>query len=342
MVNKMIVSELLFFALNKFGIVPVDQLKRIINDFYSVGDIRAAKELFRGELVKIVAPDMADATPAELAKHTVGELPRLVTHSRGDNRATLEAHDLFELIVKADEMKMLVQLPTFVAATYDRIPVVKAEDLDLCLLAKRLARLETTVAGHTRTLLETADKALDEWPSLGDLNDKSWAAVMGNTSPSAAGDHVLPVAGSAQMKYAVVTGNTVKQADTSSVTVRRPVSLHQPQQHRVLRGKCGDTTDSGPKGVPRRLHAFVSRLSAETTAEDLAGWLGKAGIEAKCTQVVPKDGRKFKTNAFHVSCDARCAKLFYDEATWPEGCELRDWVFYAPRNVQNATNVNNS
>jgi len=33
MVNKMIVSELLFFALNKFGIVPVDQLKRIINDF---------------------------------------------------------------------------------------------------------------------------------------------------------------------------------------------------------------------------------------------------------------------------------------------------------------------
>ena len=33
MVNKMIVSELLFFALNKLGSVPVDQLKRIINDF---------------------------------------------------------------------------------------------------------------------------------------------------------------------------------------------------------------------------------------------------------------------------------------------------------------------
>ena len=63
----MIVSELLFFAFNKFGSVPVDQLKRIINDFHSVGDIRAAKELLRGEMVKIVAPDMADATPAERA-----------------------------------------------------------------------------------------------------------------------------------------------------------------------------------------------------------------------------------------------------------------------------------
>ena len=318
--------------------MPVDQLKKIINDFYTVSDIRAAKELLRAELVKLMVPDMADATQAELAKLTVGELPRLVTHSRSDNRATLETHDLFELIVKADEMQLLVQLPTFVAATYDRIPVVKAEDLDICLLAKRLARLETTVAGHSRTLLETADKALDEWPPLGDLDDKSWAAVMGNPPPSSASVRDLSVAGSSQMKFAVATADTVKQADLSSTArhtaaVRRSVGQHQQPRQHVLRGKCDDTTDCGPKGVPRRLHAFVSRLSAETTAKDLADWLGKVGIEAKCTPVVPKDGRTFRTNAFHVSCDARCAKLFFDEASWPEGCELRDWVFHAPRNV---------
>lgn len=183
----------------------LDQLKKIINDFYTVSDIRAAKELLRVEVVKLMVPDMADAKQAELAKHTV-------------------------------------------------------------------------------------------------------------------------------------TADTVKQADLSSTArhtaaVRQSVGQHQQPRQRVLRGKCGDTTNCGPKGVPQHLHAFVSRLSAETTAKDLADWLGKVGIEAKCTPVVPKDGRIFRTNAFRVSCDARCAKLFYDEASWPEGCELRDWVFCASRNV---------
>ena len=208
-------------------------------------------------------------------------------------------------------MKLLVKLSTFVAAKYDKIPIVKAEDLDVCLLAKRLARLETTVAGHTRALLETADKALDDdWPPLGDLDDKSWAAVMGNPSPSTASVRDLPVAGSSQMKYAVVTADTVKQADRSSTAhhtaaVRQSVSQHQQPRQRVLKGKCGDTTDGGPKGVPRRLHAFVSRLSAETTDKDLVGWLGKVGIEAKCTPVVPKDGRVFKTCLLYTSPSPR-------------------------------------
>ena len=41
-----------------------------------------------------------------------------------------------------------------------------------------------------------------------------------------------------------------------------------------------------------------------------------------------KDGREFRTSAFQVSCSILSRDKFYDEATWPEGCELCDWVFY--------------
>lgn len=117
------------------------------------------------------------------------------------------------------------------------------------------------------------------------------------------------------------------------------VSQHSGQRSRVLQGKKVTSADNGVKGIPRRLHAFVSRLEAGTTEQQLAAWLAGVGIlGATCSLIVPKDGRTFRTVAFRVSCDAQYANLFYDEASWPAGCELRDWVFKVS-NVQHVENV---
>jgi len=143
-----------FYIINQFSKAPVDQVKKIVCDFFSVTDIRTAKEMFRAELVRILRPDLS--TAVDLSKQAVSELPRLVTHSKGDNRSWAETVDLFELVAKADELNIIGQLPTFVAATLDKVPTVKPEDMDLCLLAKRLSKLEDVVAGHSRSLLESA------------------------------------------------------------------------------------------------------------------------------------------------------------------------------------------
>ena len=42
----LIISELLFFVVNKFGKVPIDQTKKVVNNFYTIGDIRDAKKSF--------------------------------------------------------------------------------------------------------------------------------------------------------------------------------------------------------------------------------------------------------------------------------------------------------
>jgi len=46
-----------------------------------------------------------------------------------------------------------------------------------------------------------------------------------------------------------------------------------------------------------------------------------------CRRLVAKDGRLFKTAAFKVTCCTESRELFYNEASWPAGVELRDWVY---------------
>ena len=94
----LIISELLFFVVNKFGKVPIDQIKKVVNNFYTIGDIRDAKEVLRGEIVRILTPDDADAANDELARRVIPDLPRLITHSKGDNRGMQETADLLELL----------------------------------------------------------------------------------------------------------------------------------------------------------------------------------------------------------------------------------------------------
>ena len=85
---------------------------------------------------------------------------------------------------------------------------------------------------------------------------------------------------------------------------------------------------SSVKGVPRKLTAFVGRLHIDTSAEALKSFLTDAGLhDVTCIKLKPPSGRNFKTAAFMVSADANDRELFYNENTWPEDCELRDWYF---------------
>ena len=89
------------------------------------------------------------------------------------------------------------------------------------------------------------------------------------------------------------------------------------------------STECSVRAGPRRLTCFVGRLDIETTAEDLTEYLSAAGVKGvKCVNLIPKDGRKFYSSAFRVSCDNMSKDLFYNDAVWTAGVELRDWVFH--------------
>ena len=102
-------------------------------------------------------------------------------------------------------------------------------------------------------------------------------------------------------------------------------------QRIVVRGNknISLSESGGLKIVPRRLTAFVGRLHIDTSEEQLKRFMGDAGlVNPSCRRLANKDN-KFITAAFMVSSDMSCYDLFYNESSWPEGCELRDWVFHA-------------
>ena len=93
----------------------------------------------------------------------------------------------------------------------------------------------------------------------------------------------------------------------------------------------GSRSDAPLKVVPRRqvLAAFVGRLDLETTDKELCKYLSEQGMQGVfCRKLVAKDGTKFKTSAFYVTCAVESRELFYDEKCWPAGVELRDWIYY--------------
>ena len=138
---------------------------------------------------------------------------------------------------------------------------------------------------------------------------------------------------------------SMKDFNDDSYTV---VSYQRKRRPSALEGNSGRSTDSGATSharrligkkvnidasdqsalvaVQRRVMAFVGRLHKDTTEDQLQSWLVTAGLqEVKCKKLSPKNGKEFNTAAFFASSAAASKDLFYNEQTWPAGCELRDW-----------------
>jgi len=137
-------------------------------------------------------------------------------------------------------------------------------------------------------------------------------------------------------------------ATASAAPAAQPLSSLPPPRSTLpqptLRGKsCSISTSTSITAVPRRLHAFVTRLHLDTTEEDLTKWQEEKGVKAvKCKRITAKDGRTFDTAAFHVSCDPSAERYFYDEDSWPDGAEMRDWIFKQPQPQAYGPSVSNN
>jgi hypothetical protein len=84
------------------------------------------------------------------------------------------------------------------------------------------------------------------------------------------------------------------------------------------------------KCVPRKkvVAACVSRIDNSVTEEAFKEYLSQFPLrDIVCRKIKPKDGKEYKSSMFFVSCDVECAGVFFDENTWPESAEVRDWVF---------------
>ena len=340
MADTIVISEVLCFMFNKFGKFTKMQMKSTLLGFYAETELDAAKDQLFGDSAKLNLDDR----------------PRNVKRSnRGDDRVRLVVDDLLDLCAYLDEKGCFPSLPTYVARCLDRVPLIKIEDMELFCLAKKTDELEKRLSADVERLASNLDRVRSHIDSqcsdvisavegrITSVLQSTVQSFSATQQPVSAGVQPVTAAQSwseasddlvtdampqsgASTEWTVAVNKKKKKSSAAAPPPPPPPAAAAPQRRHILRGKSN--ASSGVKGVPRQLYAFVSRLASDTTEEALTSWLADIGIlDAVCKKIVPKDGRVFRSAAFRVSCESRYADLFYDEANWPEGAELRDWVF---------------
>lgn len=291
----LVANELLCYVQNNLSKHPRLLIGVAINGFYTDDEVSCAKLCLHG-----MVTDMK-----------IDGLPRLIRR-QGDNRRKLECEDIISLFTFIDGAKR--SLPTFVAVDLQRVPSVSPGDVDVYALAASVSSLSSQLDILTRKMdaLSSAsdvDIKFEQVIKRLDVCETVMAKVSDHQVNLQPGDGSFPSLAASKMLY-------------SNVAARPPKS--------VIRVK-GSATLTCVKAVPRGqpaklLKAFVGRMDSETTEEALRAFLSDAGLAViHCRRLKPPEGKSFKTAAFYVACSEDCAHLFYEDETWPDGAELRDW-----------------
>jgi len=308
-------SELLFYIQNNVASVPRDVLMTTLCGFFTESEVLEAKNALFGVAATVAAANDGSSY----------DLPRIRVR-RGDGKQRADAGDILDLWEVIDTSK--IELPLFVAANQKRIPPVAVADSDLCVMSVYMIELkeQMKVMASEQKRLVDAVAAVHTKVSQPQVQLASSAASDRRALEAPVLSPVDTVSQAPRASWASVVQDAVASNVVMQLPRRPPVIMRPP----VLHGKKElSSTGSGLKSAPRRIAAFVGRLHKDTSETELQTYMKDAGlINPWCKKLSAKDGRVFNTAAFMVTCDYGCHDTFYNEATWPEGCELRDWVFY--------------
>ena len=317
------ISEVLCYVCKNYRRTDKTTLLDNIARFYHDDELYAAKCELNDFVVSLSGPPIIDGWSKLINKQG---LPTVRRASDGAMKRYADAEDLLQMLAVLDVQQ--IQLPTFVAADLDRIPGIgSCHRTPDGMLPPDTSKLSATVEELLKRF-EVIEKRLQS-PVV------SVPAVPTHTVTVVADNPPVPVAVTSADGYsnsivASAPGTSaqpgVRDSWAAQVSQLAATGMQPRKTPPVrVRGKSSCTT---VKAVPRVLTCFAGRLSPDVTEEELTAMLEEKGIiGVRCKKIEPKNGRIYNTVAFRVSCSATYESLFYDESSWPEGAELRDWYF---------------
>ena len=155
---SIIISELLCYVLRKYGRTPNNHLKCIVAGFYTSSEVTTAKDL----IFKSAEDIKVDSLPRNIK--------RIKNKLEDRLRRKQEVDDILILVDSLDEKGVLAFLPKFVADDISRFPPFKTEDLDVCLLAIRVAAIEEQLS-FNRTMMTSVNQ--EKTSSFEKMSEKS-------------------------------------------------------------------------------------------------------------------------------------------------------------------------
>ena len=321
MSENCIISEVLCFVQNTDSNKTKNDTAKILLGFYDADEINDAKnKLFR-------FAENNDEAKSKL------EIPRQTTR-RGDAKKKGDVDDLLDLWGKLDAAK--VTMPTFVAAKLRRLPPLNFNDEGAGSLAAIVLEMSaqlhalTTKVNDIGRMNQSSNKTIPQIQKTllmnrDIVNAAKPQALDVTTNDMTDLDNDFPLL-SSQLN-APAAAIPISWAETANKYLPPQDSNMQKKNIRQIRGKA--VTGCGTlKTAPRQMAVFAGRLELSTTEEELTEFLTTKGLAGvTCRKLTAKDGRAFKSAAFRVACDVRHAEALFDPDSWPEGSEVREWVF---------------
>ena len=335
-----IFSEVLCFLNKNMKRFDKSTVHDIIAKFYHEDELYDAK----AELCKVVAAAQPDAMPPDGWAKFVNSKGVPVNRRMSDavQRRRAEADDLMQMLMLLDVNKVI--LPKFVIADPDRVPngVWAVTSSGSSEIGTLMSAVQDIVSQFTTTM-NTVMQRLGELESKLTPTESMLNSVQSRIPEDrTTGTIITPtpyIATDVRYRESATTSNetaTTSWAEQARGLTDAGANLVFSNRKPPVRVRMRGQASTGPvKGVPRQLTCFASRLHIDVTEEELTNFPRGQGImDVECRKVVAKDGRKFRTSAFRVSCSSRYESVLYDESKWPEGVELRDWVFYGKNGSQ--------
>lgn len=146
--TKLVVSDLLCYAINKLGRAAVRPLKGNILDFYDNSDITVAKDILIEHYERVMDKTI--------------KVPRRRKESVG--RANTELDDIFTILHHIDERKMIEKLPVFVSTDPDKMPSIKLSDGDLGAVMLKLSKIEDDIVAVKKSVADNARTTISKPP----------------------------------------------------------------------------------------------------------------------------------------------------------------------------------
>jgi len=324
-----IFSDVLRFLNKNLKRYDRSTLLEVISKFYHEDELYDAK----CELCKFVTVLQPDTVPPDGWAKYVNNKGAPVARRTNDpgQRRRSEADDLIHMLTLLDVNK--IDVPKCVISDPDRIPSTPSCtwntascDTPLFTMMSSVQQVVAKFAETMNTVIQRLDGLEAKLSAVQNIQSSTVMQEQPNLCAPVAHmltEEKLPTSASPEVQPA--TKSWSDQAKDLRDAAPNLVFSNRRPSVRVR----GQAATGSVKGVLRQLTCFVSRLHLDVSEEELTTYLQNQGIlDAKCRKMSAKDGRVFRTSAFRVSCSSRYESLFYDEATWPEGAELRDWVFY--------------
>jgi hypothetical protein len=331
--NLPVHSEVLCYLQNNFSCTAKSILMSSLSGFYSTDEISNAKTLMFLEAEKIKSSG------------TIVDIPRMVNRRSGDSKKKADLDDLFDLWERLDTSKIV--LPSFHAINLSRIPPLSFSSADVCSLSAMVHEMKqqlddmqskfTELSCHIKHVQSSHNTPQASLPG-GIVHDQSSQAAHSSLSvedkTTTSRPAALPANTGSWAVHASAGSSNQSPGEGDGFTLVSYKKVKSPVKNHTLCGTRALGSNDKVKALPRRLSLYVGRLQKDTTCEDLSEFLKDNGIsDPICRKLAAKDGRTFNSAAFMVSCDIKDKDLVYDEATWPSGCELRDWVFYERKSM---------